>query len=180
MEAFDFAFGPMKEYDLDASRTLTLKGKAFHVFSFRQWKSQLRLIEGCYSGQKNEVSELLKVGAPDEISPLFTFRTVGVPHHPRVSSWPGGSCSFRSSCGPAEGCYFGVLEIAQKVGTFRKWEHDCVLSVHYSVIFFVPRKCDLWNASSAKSPDGRSVWRHATPDGERGRLGLGCSSGDAV
>ena len=46
MEAFDFAFGPMKEYDLDALRTLTLKGKAFHVFSFRQWKSQLRLIEG--------------------------------------------------------------------------------------------------------------------------------------
>ena len=39
MEAFDFDFGPMKEYDLDALRTLTLKGKAFH---FRQWKSQLR------------------------------------------------------------------------------------------------------------------------------------------
>ena len=31
MEAFDLAFGPMKEYDLDALRTLTLKGKAFHV-----------------------------------------------------------------------------------------------------------------------------------------------------
>ena len=52
MEAFDFAFGPMKEYDLDALRTLTLKGKAVHVFRFRQWKSQLRLIEGCYNGQK--------------------------------------------------------------------------------------------------------------------------------
>ena len=34
------------------------------------------------------VSELLKVGAPDEISPLFTFRTVGIAHHPRVASWP--------------------------------------------------------------------------------------------
>ena len=49
IEAFDFACGPMKEYDLDALRTLTLKGKAFHVFSFRQWKSQLLLIEGCYT-----------------------------------------------------------------------------------------------------------------------------------
>ena len=34
------------------------------------------------------VSELSKVGAPDEISPLFTFRTVGIAHHPRVASWP--------------------------------------------------------------------------------------------
>ena len=88
MEASDFAFSPMKEYILDALRTLTLKGKAFHAFSFRQWKSQLGLIEGCYSGRKNVVSELLKVGAPDEISPLFTLRTVGIPRHPRVSSWP--------------------------------------------------------------------------------------------
>ena len=24
----------------------------------------------------------------DGLSPLFTFRTVGIPHHPRVSSWP--------------------------------------------------------------------------------------------
>ena len=37
--------------------------------------------------------------------------------------------------------------------------------------FFVHRKCDLWNASSAKSPDGRSVWRHATRDGERRQTG---------
>ena len=28
------------------------------------------------------------VGAPDGISPVFTFKTVGIPHHPRVSSWP--------------------------------------------------------------------------------------------
>ena len=56
-EAFDFAFGPMEEY-LDDLRTLTLKGKPFCVFSFRQGKSQLRLIEGCYSGQTGVVSEL--------------------------------------------------------------------------------------------------------------------------
>ena len=55
MEAFEFAFGPMKAHDLDALRTLTLKGKAFHVFSFRQWKSQLQLIESCYSGQDSVV-----------------------------------------------------------------------------------------------------------------------------
>ena len=85
--AFDFAFGTMKEY-LDVLRTLMLKGKAFHVFSFQKWSSQLQLIQGCYSGRKGVVSEFLKVGAPDEISSLFTFKTVGVLHHPRVSSWP--------------------------------------------------------------------------------------------
>ena len=115
---FDFAFGPMNEY-LDVPRTLTLKGKAFHVFSFEKWNSQLRLIKGCYSGQENVVSELLKVGAPDEMSPLFTFNI-------RDSSSPagvflasvhstGGSC-FRGGCGPAEGSYLGLSEIAQKVG----------------------------------------------------------------
>ena len=65
-EAFHFAFGPMEKY-LDDLRTLTLKGKPFGVFSFRQWKSQLRLIEGCYSGQTGVVSELLTVGALDYI-----------------------------------------------------------------------------------------------------------------
>ena len=102
MEAFDFAFGHMKEFDMDALRTLTLKGKAFHVFSFRQWKSQLR----CYSGQKTGVSELLKVDAPDEIRPLFTFRTVGIPRHPRVSSWP-----LRA---PQEACVLAGLVAGQR------------------------------------------------------------------
>ena len=69
----------------DDLRTLTLQGKPFGVFSvFRPWKNQLRLIEGCYSGQTGVVSELLTVGAPHEINPLFTFKTVGTPHHPRV------------------------------------------------------------------------------------------------
>ena len=85
-EASDSALGPMNEY-LDVLRTLTLTGKAFHVFSFETWSTQLRLIKGCHSGQENVVSELWKVGAPAEISPLFTFKTVGVLHHPRVSSW---------------------------------------------------------------------------------------------
>ena len=86
-EAFDFALGRTNEY-LDVLRTLTLKGKAFHVLSFEKWNNQLRWIKGCYSGQENVVSELLNVGAPAEISPLFTFKTVGIPHHPRVSSRP--------------------------------------------------------------------------------------------
>ena len=38
-------------------------------------------------------------------------------------------------------------------------------------LIFVPCKCDLWNASPAKSPDGRSVWQHATRDGERRQSG---------
>ena len=83
-EAFDFAFGPMQEAELDVLRKLTLTGNIFHVFSLRDWKSQLRLIDGCYKGHQNMVSELLKVG----INPLFTFRTVGIAHHPRVASWP--------------------------------------------------------------------------------------------
>ena len=58
MEAFDFAFGPMKVYDLDVLRTLTLTGKVFQVLSLLEWKSQLRLIDGCYNGHKNLVSEL--------------------------------------------------------------------------------------------------------------------------
>ena len=45
-EAFDFAFGPMNEH-LDVLWTLTLKGKAFHVFSFEKCNHQLRLIKGC-------------------------------------------------------------------------------------------------------------------------------------
>ena len=41
MEAFDFAFGPMKEPELDGLQKLTLTGKIFHVFSLQDWKSQL-------------------------------------------------------------------------------------------------------------------------------------------
>ena len=88
MKAFDFAFGPLKESELHGLRKLTLTGKIFHVFSLQDWKSQLQLIDGCYKGHQNMVPELLKVGAPDEINPLFTIRTAGVAHHPRMASWP--------------------------------------------------------------------------------------------
>ena len=59
----------------------------------------------------------------------------------------------------------------------REWECHCVSSVHHSVIFFVHCKCDLWKAFSAKNPDGRSVWRHATQDGELRQTGSKCHRG---
>ena len=89
-EAFDFAFNPMEEY-LDDLRTLTLKGKRFGVFSFRQWKSPLRLIEVCYSGQTGVVSELLTVGAPDEIIVLCS--------HARRSEFPITRTCLLGLCG---------------------------------------------------------------------------------
>ena len=129
MEAFDVAFGPMKEYDLDVLRTLTLTGKVFQVFSLQDLKSQLRLIDPVTTG-----IELLKVGAPDEISPLFAFRTVGIAHHARVSSWPLQAPRVLS----------GLVAGRQKDSIIecqtwlRRWEHDCVLSVHRSVTLFRP------------------------------------------
>ena len=142
MEAFDFAFGPMKENDLDALRTLTLKGKAFHVFSFQQWKSQLQLIEGCYRGQKNVVSELLNVGAPDEISPCLHSR--------------------RSEFLITRGCLPGLCALCWRLVFFQDWLRASGRRLFWSVgdcsesgnmiaccrfiilpFFFGPCKCDL-------------------------------------
>ena len=134
-EAFDFAFGPMEEY-LNDLRTLTLKGKPFGVFSFRQWKSQLRLIEGCYSRQTGLVSELLTVGAPDEISPLFAFKTVGIPHHPHVSSWPLRALLEARALGVAVAQLKEAIWDCRKL--LREWECHCVSSVHHSVSLFPP------------------------------------------
>ena len=137
MEAFDVAFGPVKEYDLDVLHTLTLTGKVFQVFSLQEWKSQLRLIDGCYNGHINLASELLMVGTPDEISPLFTFRTVGIAHHPRVSSWP--SRAFLEA--PVlSGLVAGRQEDnnIECQTLLRRREHDCVLKVHHSVTLFRP------------------------------------------
>ena len=134
-EALDFAFGPMEEY-LDDLRTLTLKGKPFGVFSFRQWKSQLRLIEGCYSGQTGVVSEPLMVGAPDEISPLFTFKTVGNPHHSIVSSWPLRALLEARALGVAVAQLKDAIWDCRRL--LREWECHCVSWVHHSVITFPP------------------------------------------
>ena len=100
-EAFDFASGSMEEY-LDDLQTLTLKGKPFGVSSFRQWKSQLRLIEGCYSGQTGVISELLTVGAQDEISTLFAFQVAQIAYwivRVSVSLSPTSLCGgFQAAC----------------------------------------------------------------------------------
>ena len=137
MEAFDFAFGPMKEPELDGLRKLTLTSKSFHLFSLQDWKSQLRLIDGCYKGHQNMVSELLKVSAPDEISPLFTCRTVGIAHHPQVASW-----SLRSllEARGLSGLVAGQQKerILQCERLLRQWERDLVLSVHHSVSLLRP------------------------------------------
>ena len=137
LEAFDFAFGPMKEPELDGLRKLTLTGKIFHVFSLQDWKSQLRLIDGCYEGHQNMVSELLKVGAPDEISFLFTFRTVGIAHHPQVASWPSHALlGARVLSGLVAGQQKERILQCQRL--LRQWEHDFVLSVRHSVSLFRP------------------------------------------
>ena len=88
MEAFVFAFGLMKESELDGLRKMTLSNKAFYIFSFQDWKNQLQLIDRSCNGHQNMVSELLKLGAPDEINPLFIFRIMGIAPHPRAASWP--------------------------------------------------------------------------------------------
>ena len=134
-EAFDFAFGPKVEY-LDDLRTLTMKGKPFDAFSFWQWKSQLRLIEGCYSGQTGVVSKLLTVGAPDESSLLLTFKTVRIPHHPHVSSWPLRALLEARALGVA------VAQLKEAIWDCRRllrgWECHCASLVHHSVILFRP------------------------------------------
>ena len=83
------------------------------------------------------VSELLKVGAPDEISPLFTFRIVGIAHHPRAASWPlRALLEGRVLSGLVAGQHKERMLQCQRL--LREWEHDFVLSVHHSVSLFRP------------------------------------------
>ena len=51
MEAFDFAFSPVEEPELEVLRTLTLTGKVFQVFSPQERKNQLRLTAGSSGGE---------------------------------------------------------------------------------------------------------------------------------
>ena len=82
------------------------------------------------------------------------------------------SSCFRGGCGPAEGGYLGLSEIASESGNVSVWCRCIILS-----FFFVHCKCNLWNAFSAKSPDGHSVWRHATRGGELRQAGSKCHGG---
>ena len=86
MEAFVFAFDPMKESELDGLRKMTLSSKGFYMFSLQDWKNQLQLIARCCNGHQNMESELLKLGAPGEINPLSIFRIMGIVPHPRAAS----------------------------------------------------------------------------------------------
>ena len=79
---------------------------------------------------------------------------VGIPHPLRVSSWPlRALLEARVLSGLVAG-QRKVLECRRLLG---QWEHDCVLSVHYSVALFRPLQ--------VRSLE-RSVWRRATRDGE--------------
>ena len=155
-------------------RTLTLKGKPFGVFSFRQWKSQLRLIEGCYSGQTGVVSELLfhTQDGRNSAAPARVFLA--------SACSTGGSC-FRGGCGPAEGGYLGLWEIAQRVGMSL-----CVIGASF---------CNSFSSTASAISGMLSLRRILTAVqfgdmrprmGSCGRLAanvigacLGCSSGDA-
>ena len=164
MEAFDFAFGPMKEPELDGLRKLRFTGKIFHVFSPQDWKSQLRLIDGCYKGRQNMVSELLKVGAPDEISPLFTFRTVDIAHHPRVASWPLRALLEARLSGLVAGQQKErILQCQRLLNTTSRCR--CIIPL----VCFVLCKCNPCNGSFVKSSECGSACRYATRDGERWR-----------
>ena len=137
------------------------------MFSLQEWKSQLRLMDGCYNGPKNLVSELLKVGAPDEISPLLTVRTVGIAHLPRVSSWPlRALLEAHVLSGLVAGQQKDSIIECQTL--LRRWEHDCVLSVHHSVTLFRPPQAQSLEWLLCDS-EGGSVRRCATWDGETRR-----------
>ena len=74
----------------------------------------------------------------------------------------GGSCSFRTGCGSAEGTYLQCERL------LRQWEHGFVLSVHHSVIFFVLCKRNPCNGSFVKSSECGSACRYATRHGSGG------------
>ena len=175
--AFDFAFGLIYEY-LDVLRTLTLKGKAFHVFSVEKWSNELRLIKGCYSGQENLVSKLLKVGAPAEISPLFTLKTVSIPHHARARGCLLGLCALYWRLVLSGWLRSRRRSVFWNVGDCSE-SRNVMTCCHFIILsfFFVRCKCDLWNVFPAKSPNGRSVWQHATRDKELWQTCSKCHGG---
>ena len=60
-----------------------LERKLFSLYSLSRWKIQLQLIDSCCRGQSHSVSELLKIGSPCEVSPLFARRRLRLPRLPR-------------------------------------------------------------------------------------------------
>ena len=132
------------------------------------------------------VSELLTGGAPDEINPLFTFKTVGVPHHPHVSSWPLRALLEARALGVA------VAQLKEAIWDLRKllreWECHRVSSVHHSVILFRPLQVRSLACFSLRRVLTAVQLGDMRPGmGSCGRQAanvmgacLGCSSGDAA
>ena len=166
MEACDFAFGPIKEPELDGLRKLTLTGKIFHVFSPQDWKSQLRLIDDCYKRHQNMVSELLKVGAPDKISPLFTEQWALL----TMRGWRHGLCVL---CWRL--VFFPDWLRASRRNVFCS-VRDCSDSGNTTscgryitpLICFVLCKRNSCNASFVKNSECGSACRYAARDGSGG------------
>ena len=58
----------MEDGDEDSLRGLTLECKPASVFGLSRWQSQLQLMGSSYRGQSDSVSEILRDGAPDEVT----------------------------------------------------------------------------------------------------------------
>ena len=134
------------------------------------------------------VAELLTVGAPDEITD-YSFVHIqdgrNSPSPARVflasARFTGGSC-FRGGCGPAEGGYLGLSEIARRVGMSL-----CVVGASF---------CQSFSSAASAISGTLSLRRVLTAVqfgdmrpgmGSFGRLAanvmgayLGCSSGDGL
>ena len=84
--------------------------------------------------QTGVVSELLTVGPPDETSPLLIFKTVGIPRHPRVSSWPRCTLLEARALGMTGAQLKEAIWDCRKL--VREWECHCLSSVYHSAILF--------------------------------------------
>ena len=82
------------------------------------------------------VSELLTAGDSDEISPLLTFKTVGIPYHPHVSSWPMRAALEAHALGVAAARLKESIWDCRRL--LREWECYCMSSMHHSVILIRP------------------------------------------
>ena len=120
--------------DEDALREVTLECKPFSVCGLTRWNTQLQLINSCYRGQSDSVSDSLRTGTPCEVSPLFTRRRVGMQHHPGVARCPLHALREARAQGVKE------TELKAKVlecrSAVRDWEATCVKSVHHGVGLF--------------------------------------------
>ena len=107
--------------------------------SFRQWRSPLLLIEGCYSGQASVGSEFFfMIGAPDQMCPFAHIHAGrNSPSPARVflaSARSTGSSCFR----PSSRRLFAIVEDCPKSGKVIVCRWCIIMSV-----FFVHCTCEL-------------------------------------